>query len=147
MGPGSQGHLSLQGLFFKMAMLTYKAAPPDSSSPTRQVPLGDIQLPPFGLPDRHTQYQCHLIVFLQILVTVAVAPPFPSCELTTFPCFCFVLFLFVCFCSIEKKDATTVWFYLQGAGDGTPGLYMLGSAQLRLLMIYWVIACSDAISH
>lgn len=39
----------------------------------------------------------------------------------------------------------TVWFCVWGAGDGTPGLCMLGSAQLRLLPICWVIAGLDAI--
>lgn len=61
-----------------MVMLTYDAAPADSSSPTCQAALGNIQIPPFGLLDRHTQYQCHLIGFLQILVTVAVSPLFPA---------------------------------------------------------------------
>lgn len=112
-------------------MLTYKAAPADSSSPTCQVPLGDIQLSPFGLLDRHTQYQCLLIVFLQILVTVAVFPPFPSYELTTFPFFA----------PLRRRMLQLSGFCLRGVGDGTPGLYVLGSAQLRLLMIYWVTAC------
>lgn len=116
-----------------MVMLTYDAAPADSSSPTCQAALGNIQLPLFGLLDRHTQYQCHLIGFLQILVTVAVSPLFPA---NCFPVFC----------PIEKKDVTTVWFCVGGAGDGTPGLRMLGSAQLRLLPIRWVVAGLDASS-